>query len=749
MALTLPASFNNHSIKQNWLFQLHYDDESAFTGLSFYDTTVSQDYYGSITNKPSIREKIDLINSKSSTSNVSLTVANFKYLGDDFSAELHGGTRKYINRIVKIYIQPNDASSLSDCLLIYTGKLKSISHNIDTINLNIEAKRVWDGVEVPTVKTSKNNYYPIAYGDYRPNASQSNVNSTGLTFNSSAGIDEYRKRKTLYPIPIEERRGDTVFALTGDWTQSDRSWSHYYEKSLDSFLPLANDSTDATVNDAANETYKDGKATRFHQNLLKSSFNKMTEFTEFTNQSPFTWDYASGKADNAFDGDFINTSTSVQCNISGTFGHNKRAFLKYNMPQLTGYPSKLQVHFVISGSISLSSASGNGEIRVELLDKSFGAEDVLGYYSFTGNQVGNKTFKKIVGGSTVNIDTTSAAILENPNDSDTEWLASGSGWGENLQFNIRCVTVAGVGDEDLTGTLFGNFNIHDVAIQADTQLDFTETTKTGKLVASKFIDDIQYVYSGGDGLPDNGWNSNSAITTIIAAHRDILHRNTSYTNSNTPTNWSAINTAKDWAIRYWCNEPKDLKNVLEELQFNGGFIFRFNGQNQGEYIFIPDSISTDHTINTDDLENINLSLTSINDIKTTIDIEYEKHPAINGYVSKVTGNNSTAETNLNIGTNENKKTVRLNALVSAPATSPSSNVNDDWYTYYNNIIGDQKILVSATVISPSLYGIDVGDFVEFGTMPVDPFGESWSGKDFIVTSVSRQFGKLQCEFREV
>ena len=35
MALTLPASFNNHSIKQNWLFQLHYDDESAFTGLSF------------------------------------------------------------------------------------------------------------------------------------------------------------------------------------------------------------------------------------------------------------------------------------------------------------------------------------------------------------------------------------------------------------------------------------------------------------------------------------------------------------------------------------------------------------------------------------------------------------------------------------------------------------------------------------------------------------------------------------------
>ena len=739
MALTLPASFSNNSIKQNWLFQLHYDDESAFTGLSFYDTNVSQDYYGAVTNNPSIREKIDLINSKSSTSNVSLTVANFKYLADDFSAELYGGTKKYINRIVKIYIQPNDASSLSDCLLIYTGKLKSISHNIGVISLDIEANRVWDGVEIPTVKTAKNNYYPIAYGDYRPNAKYNNTNSTGIDFNSSAGIDEYRKRRSLYPIPVEERRGDTVFALTGDWTQSDRSWSHYYEKSLDSFLPLANDATDATVNDAANETYEDGKATRFHQNLLKSSLNKMTELTEITNQTPFTW----ANNNNAFDGDYVNASTFTQCTINGAFGDNKRAFVKYNMPQLTGYPSKLQVHFVITGSVALSSASGSGEIRVQLLDKSFGAEDILGYYSLTGNGT-TTSFVRTDGSGTLN--TSSVTYFVNSNDSDAEWLASGSGWGEGLQFNVKSVQHGG---GNLAGTLEGTFRIYDVAIQADTQLDFTETTKTGKLVASKFIDDIEYVYSGGDGLPDNGWNSSAAITTIIAAHRDLLHRNTSYLKTNTPTNWSAINSAKDWAIRYWLNEPRDLKDVLEELQFNGGFIFRFNGQNLGEYIFIPDSISTDHTLNTDDLSDINLSLTSMNDIKTSIDIEYEKHPARNGYISNVESSNSTAITNLNIGTNENTKKVRLNALVTAPAASPSSNVNDDWYSYYNGLIGDQKILVSATVVSPSLYGIDVGDFVEFGTMPVDPFGEAWSGKDFIVTSVSRQFGKLQCEFREV
>ena len=105
----------------------------------------------------------------------------------------------------------------------------------------------------------------------------------------------------------------------------------------------------------------------------------------------------------------------------------------------------------------------------------------------------------------------------------------------------------------------------------------------------------------------------------------------------------------------------------------------------------------------------------------------------------------------NIGTNENKRTVRLNALVSAPASSPASNPNDDYYTYKDNLFGRQKIQVSATVINHAFYGIDVGDFVAFDNndMPVAPFGEAWTNKDFIVTDVQRTLGKLSCKFMEV
>ena len=169
MSLTLPSAFTTKSIiKENWLFQLYYDGGSSFLGLSFYDTTVSSNFYhGSIMNKPSIRESISLEDSTAKTSNVSLSIANFEYNNDNLSAELFGGTRKYINRDVKIYIQPDDDDDLSNCLLVYTGRLTDVSHKADKVNINIVAKRVWDNITIPTDKTTDNGIYvPISYGNY-------------------------------------------------------------------------------------------------------------------------------------------------------------------------------------------------------------------------------------------------------------------------------------------------------------------------------------------------------------------------------------------------------------------------------------------------------------------------------------------------------------------------------------------------------------------------------------------------------
>ena len=738
--LTVVRSVNGVVTTHSDNAQIFFDN---FTPISFADTYFESVYSrGVITSEPSIRESIDLEKSTAKTGNVTIKMANFKYQGVDFSKELFNGDRSYVNRICKIYIQPNTANLRADSLLVYTGRLINFNHNHGSITLSIEARTPWDGVEIPQVKTSRGNYYPIAYGDYTPN------DGTELDFNSGSDIDDYKKRITLYPIPIERQKGLTLFALSGDWSQSANAYPHFYEKATDALIPLANDDSTFSSLDTANEVYEDGYAVKFHQNLVRASLIKVDQMTEVSNSSPFTW--ASNQ--NATDGDLLNTNTSQRCTIIGDFVDNAKGTTKFSMPNLVGFPLLLQVNFSFTCTITLASSSGSGQIQIQLIDESFGNNQILGYWAFTGNATSNSTFVKTAGG---NNDTSSLFYFQNPYSTSSNMLADGNGFGGDLELSLKCFR-----NGNLTGELTGTLELFDIGIRADTAIDFSETTKAGKSIAGKTLSDIEYVYSGGDGLPDNGWNSGGAITEIHEAHRDLLerftdfrnHENLNYGASRHPTNWSSgtnVNSIKDWGIRYWVNEPILLSKALEELQYNGGFIGRYNSQGEYCYNFIPDSITTDFTITKKEISNLEISLTPFSKVITSMDIEYQKHPATNKYKEKIEATNSTSITAYDIESNENKKTIKLNALVSAPASAPATNPNDDFYTYYNNIMGSVKHLLSFTVINPSYFGIDVGDFLAFDDIGVDPFGGSWSSRDFIVISLSRKRGELKIKAREI
>ena len=707
-----------------------------YTGIGFYDSSLDDEpIYGALLNKPNIRESIDLLKSTAQTGNVNLKIANYKYLGDDFSAELESD-RTYINRNVLLYIQPNDATTIADCLKIYTGRLESISHTDIDISISVVAKKPWDNIEIPQTRSSnRDTYFPVAYGDFRPNASTSNVDSVGISPSSSSSTDEFRNRKTLYPIPVNERRGDTLYALTGEWSQAAKAWPHYYEKSIDKFLPLANHASIASTVDSANESYQGGYAVRFHQKLLKNTLFKPVERTS----SGTNW----ASNDNAFNSSTVDTSSSTQYS-SGvrTYTDDEVSDLKFKLPQLTGVPSKLQIYLILSGTTAFNIVVGGGEARLELINYTYGNEDIIGYFAFTGNGSGNVTF--VAGSGSENV--TNATFVHSNAAVHTNFLASSSGWGEELVLRFKQETQSGAFIE---ATFNATFNVFDIFLEAETYLDFSATTTSGKSEAGKFLDDLDYVYCGGDGLPDNGWNSGAAITEIHEAHRDLLHRFTSYTNESTPENWSALNTAKDWKIRYWVNEPKSLERVLEELQYEGGFIFRFDGQDRGSYIHVADSPSTSTIITQDDITDISISTTSFNSINTKYVWEYERHPAKNSYMSSVTSSNNSSRGKYNLESKDNVKKVRLNALVDAPAAT-AADTNDDIYSYYDKLNGDVKFIVSCTVITPSLYGIDVGDLVKFtGTMPVDPLGAAWTNKVFMTISVQRTVGQIKCKFRGV
>ena len=131
-------------------------------------------------------------------------------------------------------------------------------------------------------------------------------------------------------------------------------------------------------------------------------------------------------------------------------------------------------------------------------------------------------------------------------------------------------------------------------------------------------------------------------------------------------------------------------------------------------------------------------------------INTEKHPAKNLYITSTTSTNATPRVTYNIKSKENTSTINLDALTLAPATSPATNKQADFYSYYSQANGDVKKIIECEIVNTQKgYLLETGDIVKFEDMPVDPFGLDWSGKDFIVTNVSRQLGKLKCEFREV
>jgi len=201
--------------------------------------------------------------------------------------------------------------------------------------------------------------------------------------------------------------------------------------------------------------------------------------------------------------------------------------------------------------------------------------------------------------------------------------------------------------------------------------------------------------------------------------------------------------------------PVSLSSVLEKLQYEGGFIFRWTMEGNPQYVFIPDTITipTGNTLTKEDIKDISINLTPTSELLTHMEIDYEKHPAENRYLTSVTSINSPERKKRNISAKENKKQVKLDAYVSPTIpTSPASNPNDDFYTYYDNIFGTLKLIVTGIIVNPKFYTLEVGQFVDFDNDNMHPekaFGEAWTNKKFMIISLTRAIGTLQFKAREV
>ncbi len=175
--------------------------------------------------------------------------------------------------------------------------------------------------------------------------------------------------------------------------------------------------------------------------------------------------------------------------------------------------------------------------------------------------------------------------------------------GEIKQTKIRIV----ISLTNISFSQITDFDIKVYNVYNEVEIKLNPTEEQSK---NNEIDKLKYLYCGSDGFTfDITGGGSAAITEIHEAHLDILNRYTGFDVATNPatdiTNWTALNTDKNWAIRYWLLKPTSLKSVLERLQYEGGFIFKWRADGSGAYWYIKDSYSSaDATLLDTDIDDL-------------------------------------------------------------------------------------------------------------------------------------------------
>lgn len=800
MSLTLPSAFTTKTIlKENWLVQLWYDDEAEdkFRGLSFYDTRVegtdTVDYKGCILNKPTIRESINLEDSTAKTSNVSITLANFiDNDGEKFSRKLLNGTNKFLNRSVKIYIQPDDTNDLYSCLLVYTGRLTTISQTTDKISLNIVAQRAWDNISIPTTRTATNIPVPVVYGNYTNNAQN--------TFQDAI---------TVYPMPKLRTDGDDIYYATPK-SYGSGCFPHYYDDNIKKFIIMGQYGSGTSTLDSDNAIVVDNRLNRGVYYLRPT---KVKDHTDWDGSNP----------ENVIDTNTTSSTTqNIAFSVSGLGGTNTvRKTLKLSMPQIKGQFSSLKLQ--LKGSVVINTASYNSGASsiISLSDTTFanntsdpnnlGTTYILkdqtattGTYNTSGAGAGSaytelnlydkyerktdsgrdldgaisatdyiiqidSSSDDFKAGTIIKIDDelmkivsrfplTTLFIVERGysystsathSDNTDIYIIDEGSYTLPSEINIQALVYAVSASSSGSISLDVDFVLEDFYLVIGVENAVAREPQA----TQEAIEQTDLLYASGDGLTETYSGSNGNAFEIHEQHRDLMKRFTNYT--GTPTGWSDLDSARSWQSRYWILESTPLIDHLEKLQYEGGFIARFNGQNEFQYIFIANSPSVNATLDADDISDISVSTVDFFSLVSKMDIEYELHPAESKYNTSVTSTNSNTRTDYNIQSAENTKNIKLDAYVSPTIpTSASSNKNDDFYSYYNHIVGSPRTIINFTVVNPSYFGLDVGDVINFdGQDNFDNvlmvFASSWDDFSFMITDVSRSVGSLKITAREI
>jgi len=709
MAITFPTVYSRNlkssSVDIDWLF--HFKNSAAgYIYLASKDRTVgSNRYYGVVEDSGEITRDLDIINCVASIGEISISCIDVHQESKLSAKLLHNGSNQYINQEVKIYECANDETTLANCPLLYEGRLKEVDLQGNSVVLVIEQMTPFDHIMIPQDKdTAKGIYAPVVYGDYTPNDS-------GLEATS----------KNLFPCPTTQVVGSWLLAIAHKSVASAMR-PHYYDRNLDQFH-VVTDGDSATFSFAGLNQFK-------VPIVLERSFeyypNKEDDTNDFANIGN-SWDGSAG------------TASTMDLDTTGTSQGDFR--VNFPVPSI-GYASAIAIE--CNARVNVDSFTGvTGAISI--VDQTYSrSESIVERSAGDGTgQTENTTYSE---------------------DVQSEYGTASNQLPAAVHFNAG----AAAGGAD---AIAGDAGIRDIKLDVVYEMDVTNINYD-QVVAE--ISKIDKLYLGENGLDQGYTDGSGAATEVHEAHRDLMNRfaGVDYDNDYME-NWIAaspgdydLDAARDgWEIRLWELEPKSLKETLEQLQFEGCFIFVLvadsdGSQNPGgRYIWVQDSYSSGDVVRTlteNDYTGLSIGHTDVYEIITKSVYDFDRSPVDNSYRQTDEYNNTTDRDLWNLGTSHQEK-IDLDYLVGSKngtdaiydGGSSDDTPNESIVLYRDNIQSEPKIMVDCDITRKSKTDIEFGDIVQFNDSNVNPYGETWSNLYFMVVSERRSKFGLSITCREV
>jgi len=497
---------------------------------------------------------------------------------------------------------------------------------------------------------------------------------------STPGSEALCTSLALWPVEIDTRTGGESFGLVHQSIASGGKL-HFYEESTDSLVPVT-DSSDATTD--ASATYRGGYAmpasTLFrHAWKFKAEQYEGSETNDFTNAHKAT-DYKR-EADTSY--------TSANDVLTVSPGSGDTGSLPLNFPRL-GLKMTGVYTVTVVWTATASSGTPTGTMQLSASDSSISGTTSMSVgggqqsYTFTGGVTG---------------------------DAPPEWI----------KVTANGAFYAG-------GTVDITVRIWDVIITTEVEID----TSGDATAQARAVEGVDMLYCGADGFAKS-WSS-GACDTVQEIHRDMLTRFAGLSTS-TPDGYPELDTARSgWSGRLWLHEPEELRKVLEQLQYEGQFIFAWASDGDPKYIYVKSSYSSGDVSATitpgRDTSAIQYSLTPFSDIVSKQELKYERHPADDSrYLSAYTKTNSD-RSNFNFDTLENIEQIELDYLVDSV---------DDHATITDLVFGAPKRLISCQLYRPELFTLEIGDIVQLEN----------DAAYYMITDVTRSQGKFTIKAREV